>query len=68
MVKVPIGFNGLKTKVGDLHVGKLEPVPMDLKNVSNVVDNKVVKNTKFNTLNTKVNNLDKKFLMPQLRH
>ena len=29
-------------------------------NLSNVVDKKVVKNTKFNALKTKVNNLEKK--------
>ena len=33
---------------------------MDLKKLSDVLDNEVVKNTKFNTLKTKVNNLDKK--------
>ena len=31
-----------------------------LKKISYVVDNEVVKNTKFNTLKTKLNNLDKK--------
>ena len=30
-----------------------------LEKVSDVVDNKVAKNTKFNTLKTKVNNLEK---------
>ena len=32
-----------------------------------MVDSEVVKNTKFNTIKTKVNNLEKKFLM-QLIH
>ena len=32
-----------------------------MKKLSNVVDNVVVKNTKFNTQKTKVNNLEKKF-------
>ena len=31
-----------------------------MKKLSDVVDNEVAKKTKFNTLNTKVNNLDKK--------
>ena len=33
---------------------------MDFKKLNDVVDNKVVKNTIFNTLKTKVNNLGKK--------
>ena len=33
---------------------------MELKKLSDVADNEFVKNTKFNTLKTKVNNLDKK--------
>ena len=33
---------------------------MDLKKLSDVVDNAVIKNTKFNTLKVKVNNLEKK--------
>ena len=32
--------------------------PLDLKKLSDVVDNEVVKNTEFNTLKTKVNNLE----------
>ena len=39
---------------------KLKTVPVDLKKLSDVVDNEVVKNTKFNTLKTKANNLEKK--------
>ena len=34
--------------------------PLDLKKLSDVVDNEVVKNTEFNTLKTKVNNLEEK--------
>ena len=60
LVNVSTSLNNLKTKVDDLDVGKWKPVPVDLKKVSDVVDNKVVKNTKFNTLKTKVNNLEKK--------
>ena len=60
MVNVPTSVNSLKAKVDDLDVGKLKPVPVDLKTLSDVVDNEVVKNKKFNTLKTKVNNLEKK--------
>ena len=49
----------LKTKVDDLDVGNFKTVPVDLKRLSDVVDNKVAKNIKFNTLKPKVNNLEK---------
>ena len=29
MVNVPTGLNNLKTKVDDLHIGKLNTVPID---------------------------------------
>ena len=44
------------TNIYDLAVGKLRTVPLDLKKLSYEVDSEVVKNTKFNTLMTKVNN------------
>ena len=47
-------MNNLKTKVVNLDVGKLKTVPIDLKKLSDVVSKNVVKNTEFNTLNTKV--------------
>ena len=55
LVNVPISLDNLKNK-DDLHVGKLKSVPVDLRKLSDVVDNKVLKMTKFNKLNTKVNN------------
>ena len=55
LVNVPTILNNLKTKVDDLDVGKLKAVPLDLKK-SDAVDNKIVKNTKFKTLKTKVIN------------
>ena len=55
-------MNNLKTKVNDLDVGKLKTVPVALNKLSDVVDNKVVKITKFNTLKRKVNNLKIKIL------
>ena len=60
LVNVPTSLNNLKTKVDDLDVGKLKTLPVDLKKLSDVVDNEVAKNTKFNTLKTKANNLEKK--------
>ena len=41
-------------------VDKFKTVPIDLKKLSYAVDKKVVKNTKFNKLNTKVNNSEQK--------
>ena len=60
MVNVPTTLNNLKTNVGDLDVGKLKTVPVDLKKLSDAVDNEDFKNTKFNTLNANVNNSDTK--------
>ena len=57
-----MNLNDLNTKVDDLVVGKLKTVPVDLKKLSDVVNNKVVKNTKFNKLKTEVNSLEKKNL------
>ena len=60
LVNIPTSLNNLKTKVHDLDLGKLKTVPVDFKKLSDVVDNEVVKNTKFSMLKTKVNNLEKK--------
>ena len=54
-VNVPTSLNNLKTKVDDLDVDKLE-----LKKLSDVVDNKFIENTKFDALKTKVDSLEKK--------
>ena len=59
MVTVPTSLNNLKTNVDELDVGKLKLVSVDLKKLSDVVANEVVKNTKFNTLKTKVNSFEK---------
>ena len=53
-------MNNLKTKVGNLDADKLKTAPIDLKKLSDVMSKEVVKNTKFNKLNTKVNNLENK--------
>ena len=60
LANFPTGVNNLKIKVNDLDVGKLKTIPVDLKKSSVLLDNEVVKNTKFNTLKTKVHNLKKK--------
>ena len=59
-VNVPTSLNNLKRKVDNLNVGKLKTVLIDFKKLSDVVNNEVVKNTKFNTLKTKVKNLETK--------
>ena len=48
------------TKNNGAGVDKLKAVRIDLDKLSDVVDNQVVKNTKFNTLKTKVINLEHK--------
>ena len=60
LVNVPTSLNDVKTKVNNLDIGKLKTVPKDWKKISGAVKNEVVENTKFNTLKTEVNKLDKK--------
>ena len=55
MVNVRASLNKLKKKVDELDIDKLKTVPIDLKKLSDVVDNEVVKNKKFNTLKTRAN-------------
>ena len=40
----------LKTEVDKLDIDKLVPIPADLRKLSNVVKNEVVKKTEYNTL------------------
>ena len=63
LVNVSTSLNNLKTKIADLDVSKLKAVPINLKKLSDTVDNNVVVNTKFNTLKTKINSLEKKIPM-----
>ena len=60
LANVATSLNNLKTKVDDVDVGKLKALPINLKNISDVVANEVVKITKFNTLERKVNSSEKK--------
>ena len=53
-------MNNLKAKADDIDVGKLKTVLVNMKKLSDVVGNAVVKNTKFNTLKRKVNSLEEK--------
>ena len=55
-MNVPTSLNNLKTKVDDLDADKLRIVLIDL---SDAVDFNVVNKTKFNTLKTKLNSLEK---------
>ena len=55
----PTSLNNLKTKIDDLDVDKLKKIPVNFKNLNDVVHKEVIKNAKFNTLKTKVNNLEK---------
>ena len=53
-------MNNLKTKVDDLDVDNLKTAPLDLKEPSDVVSEKVLKKTVYNKLNSIVNNLQNK--------
>ena len=48
----------LKTKVDKLYIDKLVPVPVDLRKLSDVAKNDIVKKTACDKLVTKVNNID----------
>ena len=50
----------LKQKRDDLDVCKLKPLSLDLKKLSDVIDNEVAQNRKFNTREAKEKNLGKK--------
>ena len=58
LINVPTSLDKLNTGEDDLDVDKFKTVPVDLKRLSDVVDNQVFKNTKFNTGKTKVNKRD----------
>ena len=60
LVNVPSGFNNLKERVDDLDTGKLKTVPIDLKELSEVLSKEVVKKTVYSKSNMKVKNLENK--------
>ena len=59
MLNVLIGFNDLKPKVDELKDGK-KTVSIDLKQLIDAVTKEILKNKKFNILNTEVNKLESK--------
>ena len=63
MVNVLTGLNNVKTKINYLDVGELKTVTTNFKTLRDAVSKEVVKKTMYNKLNTKVNNLEKRFLM-----
>ena len=52
---MPNELNSLKSKVDKLDVDKQKAVPVDLKKLSNTVENEVVKKTVFDELVKRVN-------------
>ena len=58
LVNFLTGLDNLRIEVEDLDVDKLKTFPVDLKELGVVVSKEVVKNSKFNKLNSKVNNSD----------
>ena len=58
LVNVLNDLNNLKAKADDLDVDKLKTAPVNLKKLNDEVSKEVVKNTKFNELNTRVNNIE----------
>ena len=58
LVNVLTGLDNLRIEVEDLDVDKLDTFPVDLKELGVVVSKEVIKNSKFNKLNSKVNNSD----------
>ena len=55
-------MNNLNTKVDDSDVNELKAVPIGRKELSDLVDDGIVKNTKFSTLKTKITKLEQKIL------
>ena len=48
----------LKAEIDKLYIEKLVPIPVDLSKLSDVVKNDVVKNTVYDKLVGKINNID----------
>ena len=51
---VSTGLNNLKTKVNDLDVVKMKTVPVDLKKLSDLLDNEIAENTLKKKVNKKI--------------
>ena len=50
---ISTGLNNLKTKVNDLDVVKMKTVPVDLKKLSDLLDNEIAENTLKKKVNKK---------------
>ena len=59
MKNLPTNLSNLKSKVDDLDVDKLVPVPVDLSKLNHVVKNDVVKKDVYNA---KIKNIEGKML------
>ena len=53
-----VNLANLKTEVDKLVINKLEPVPVDLSKLNNVLKNDVVKKTDYDKLVAKVNSIE----------
>ena len=54
---MPTNLSNLKSKLDKLDIGRLDTTPVDLRKLSNIVKNKVVKKTEYNELVKKINNI-----------
>ena len=57
-LKQTSGLSNLKSKVDKVDIGKLKTTPIDLRKLSIVIKNGVVKKTEYNELIKKVNNIN----------
>ena len=57
------GLGRLKDQVDKMGLDKLKTVPAALSNLTNIVDNDVVKKTVYNELNRKINAVDRSKLV-----
>ena len=62
LVNALTGLYYLKIKVDQLDFDKLKTVPVDFKNLGDIVSKEVVKETVYNKVNMKVNNIENKIL------
>ena len=48
----------LKAEINKIYIDKLKTVPVELSNLSNIINNEIVKKTVYDKLVAKVNNVD----------
>ena len=48
----------LKAEINKIYIDKLKTVPVELSNLSNIINNEIVKKTEYDKLVAKVNNVD----------